>query len=198
LLLRELTIDDVPEMAAHIFADPQVMHFSPKRNLTPIARAERTLQLYAERWEQYPVGGVGLAITAKVDGRFMGFCDLGPVAQTQPETEPNTWELAYYLGNAYWGQGFMTEAVRALLHFAFDTMAVGRVVAAIFPENIASRRVLEHLRFVYVRDVNYAELTGETTMEMDALMLPYFELRREQFVPGDAFYRVRENMPPET
>lgn len=186
LRLRPLTSADLPALATRVFADPQVIRYLPKRDLTPMARAQRTLTGYTHLWEHQPVGGV--AITAKTDGEFMGMCDLDHLA------ESTDWELGYYLGKAYWGQGFTTEAVRALLRFAFDTGAVERVVAAIMPENVASRRVLEHLGFVYEREVNYYELSGDTTIEMDSPMVPYFVLRREQFVPGDAFYRVEEGV----
>jgi [ribosomal protein S5]-alanine N-acetyltransferase len=183
LQLRQLTSADLPDMVSRIFADPEVMHYLPRRNLTPLARAERALKGYTELWEHQVVGG--FAITAKGDGRFLGMCDLEQVPQT-PD-----YELDYYLGQAYWGQGFTTEAARALLRFAFGTGAVQRVVAAIIPANIASRRVLDHLGFVYEKDVNYYEMSGDTTMEMDSPIVPYFALRREQFEPGDAFYRVR-------
>jgi len=63
--------------------------------------------------------------------------------------------------------------------------------AALNPGNSASRRVLEHLGFVYEKDVNYYEMTGDTTMEMDSPIVPYFVLRREQFAPGAAVYRVK-------
>jgi hypothetical protein len=39
--------------------------------------------------------------------------------------------------------------------------------------------------------VNYYEMTGDTTMEMDSPIVPYFVLRREQFAPDAAFYRVK-------
>jgi [ribosomal protein S5]-alanine N-acetyltransferase len=186
LLLRELTPADLPNLATRIYADPKVIRHLPKRDLAPRARAERTLTAYTELWEHHPVGG--FAITAKVDGQFMGTCDLEPLAET------NDWELGYRLGKAYWGQGSTTEAVRALLRFAFDTGAAERIVAAISRENAASRRVLEHVGFVYEKDVNYYEMSGDTTIDPTiqtaSPIVPYFALERDQFVPGDHFYAI--------
>jgi ribosomal-protein-alanine N-acetyltransferase len=51
-------------------------------------------------------------------------------------------EISYALAPAYWGQGFATEAARAVIRFGFERMALNRVEALVHPENIASRRVL--------------------------------------------------------
>ena len=80
-----------------------------------------------------------------------------------------------------------------MVRYGFENQAWARVVAAIIPGNIASRRVLEHLGFVYEKDVNYYEMSGDTTIEMDSPIVPYFAL--ERFAPGDAFYRVRHAEP---
>ncbi len=56
-------------------------------------------------------------------------------------------DLGYYLGSAYWGRGYATEAGRALLAFAFDRLGVHRVEAEVVPGNAASARVLVRLGF---------------------------------------------------
>jgi RimJ/RimL family protein N-acetyltransferase len=52
-------------------------------------------------------------------------------------------ELGYWIGRPYWGQGFATEAVGALLAFAFGTLALHRVEASHLPRNPASGRVMQ-------------------------------------------------------
>jgi hypothetical protein len=51
--------------------------------------------------------------------------------------------------------------------------------------------VLERLGFAYEKDVNYIEMTGDTSMVMEDPMLALYALPRDQFAPGNAFYRVR-------
>jgi ribosomal-protein-alanine N-acetyltransferase len=51
--------------------------------------------------------------------------------------------LGYWTGAAYTGRGCMTEAVRAVLPFAFDQLRLHRVEAACLPTNAASIRVLQ-------------------------------------------------------
>ena len=45
----------------------------------------------------------------------------------------------------YWGQGYATEAMRALFAFGFNELALHRVADAVDPANVASLRVLEKL-----------------------------------------------------
>ena len=56
-------------------------------------------------------------------------------------------EIGYGIAPAYWRQGYMFEAVSALLAFAFDTLAMNRLEADIDPRNTASARSLEKLGF---------------------------------------------------
>ncbi len=61
--------------------------------------------------------------------------------------------LGYWIGEAHARQGLMTEAVRCILPFAFETLGLNRLEAACLPNNIASRRLLEGLGF---REEGYA------------------------------------------
>jgi RimJ/RimL family protein N-acetyltransferase len=56
--------------------------------------------------------------------------------------------MGYCLGAAAWGHGYATEAARALLQWAFDTLDLNRVQAETDTRNTASARVLEKLWFV--------------------------------------------------
>lgn len=52
-------------------------------------------------------------------------------------------EIGYWLGEAYWGRGIVTEAVRALTVWAFDTFDLASIYAGVLEWNPASMRVLE-------------------------------------------------------
>jgi len=63
--------------------------------------------------------------------------------------------LGYWMGQPYAGQGYMTDAVRALLPYAFSVLRLHRVEAACIPTNAASTRLLEKAGFIregYARD----------------------------------------------
>ena len=52
-------------------------------------------------------------------------------------------EIGYWLGEAYWGRGIATEALRAMTEYAFTTFDLCRLQAGVFEWNPASMRVLE-------------------------------------------------------
>ncbi len=51
--------------------------------------------------------------------------------------------LGYVLARRYWNQGYMTEAVRAMIEMLFDQPGIYRIWAVVDEENFASARVLE-------------------------------------------------------
>jgi RimJ/RimL family protein N-acetyltransferase len=67
--------------------------------------------------------------------------------------EPNPmchWvELGYWFGKDYWNQGFCTEASRALLKHAFNTLNMNRVQACHLTRNVASGKVMQKIGMCY-------------------------------------------------
>jgi RimJ/RimL family protein N-acetyltransferase len=58
-----------------------------------------------------------------------------------------TAEMGYYLGEAYWGKGFGTSAVRQICTYVFENTDIIRIFAEPFAFNTASCRVLEKAGF---------------------------------------------------
>jgi [ribosomal protein S5]-alanine N-acetyltransferase len=74
---------------------------------------------------------------------------VGDIALTmQGDLMRRSAELGYWLGEAYWGRGIMTEAVRAMTDYAFQSFDINRVFAGILEYNAASARVLEKNGYV--------------------------------------------------
>ncbi|MGF1568151.1 MAG: GNAT family N-acetyltransferase [Nodosilinea sp.] len=61
----------------------------------------------------------------------------------------NLAELGYWVGQPYRGQGYATEAARAVIDFGFGTLGLNRINATHFSDNPASGRVMEKLGLVY-------------------------------------------------
>jgi ribosomal-protein-alanine N-acetyltransferase len=57
--------------------------------------------------------------------------------------------LGYWIGQAHARQGYMREAILALVHHAFTVKDLSRIEAACLPENAASRGLLETCGFKY-------------------------------------------------
>lgn len=56
--------------------------------------------------------------------------------------------LGYWLGEAYWNKGYMTEALTALIAHYFATTKNGSLTSGMYADNTASRRVQQKLGFV--------------------------------------------------
>jgi len=57
--------------------------------------------------------------------------------------------LGYWTGAAFARQGYMREAIKAVVHYAFTRLDLSRIEAACLPENAASRGLLESTGFKY-------------------------------------------------
>ena len=55
--------------------------------------------------------------------------------------------MGYWLGEAETGKGYMTEALPAVVHYAFREMDLSRIEAATLEENRPSRRLLARIGF---------------------------------------------------
>ncbi|MTV49147.1 GNAT family N-acetyltransferase [Heliobacillus mobilis] len=83
------------------------------------------------------------AITS--DGSIVG----GIGFNLQPDVYWRSAEIGYWLGEDYWGQGIMTEAVPAMTAYAFKHFDVCRIFASVFETNPASMRVLEKSGYTF-------------------------------------------------
>ena len=74
------------------------------------------------------------------------------------------YELGYWIGKPFWGQGLIVEASREMLRYAFEELGMKRVWCGYYEGNEKSRRVQEKLGFVYQRKTEGIEvkLLGET------------------------------------
>jgi RimJ/RimL family protein N-acetyltransferase len=66
----------------------------------------------------------------------------------QDDIHKRSAEIGFWLGEEHWGQGIMTDAVKAVADHAFRHLDVCRIYALVFEHNAASARVLEKSGFV--------------------------------------------------
>ena len=79
-------------------------------------------------------------------GEFIGFTDaiIKPASVVQRERGYN---LGYWLGQPYWGRGYMSEAVRGFIALVFATIPDDTLYSGAFADNAASLRIQEKLGF---------------------------------------------------
>lgn len=56
-------------------------------------------------------------------------------------------ELGYWLAEPFWGKGIITRAIKEMVKYGFDTLAINRIFARPYGSNKASQRVLEKAGF---------------------------------------------------
>lgn len=79
------------------------------------------------------------------DGVLLGAITLDNIRRGPAQTGT----IGYWIGQPFARQGYMREAISALVHYAFTSLDLSRVEAACLPENSASRGVLERSGFKY-------------------------------------------------
>jgi RimJ/RimL family protein N-acetyltransferase len=140
LLLRPSADADADALFA-LHSSPHVMRYWDAPPWSEHGRAERFIA--ACRQIAYERTGARLAVDRTSDGVLIGWCSL-----TRWNPDYRSASLGYCLDYAVWGHGYATEAARALLQWAFDTLALNRVQAETDTRNLASARVLEKIGFV--------------------------------------------------
>jgi RimJ/RimL family protein N-acetyltransferase len=81
------------------------------------------------------------------EATFMIFCGDKLIGGCGIDPHEDAPEIGYWLGVAYWGHGYATEAVRALVDYAFGELCHETLAAGARVTNPASRRVLEKCAF---------------------------------------------------
>lgn len=97
---------------------------------------------------------------------------IGSIAAYRQENiHFRTAELGYYIGEAYWGQGICTEAVRQVCRFLFEHTDIIRIFAEPFAYNTASCRVLEKSGFQFEGRLRRNAVKNGAVLDMNLFAL---------------------------
>jgi RimJ/RimL family protein N-acetyltransferase len=133
------------EDAFAIYGDPEVMRYIPCGALDA-AQTERLVRRMIERDEEQ---GYGIwPVVHKVDCRVIGECGITQIPGHEPDVE-----IAWIFNKHYHGQGYATEAARAVMEYAFDELGIARLYALIDRFNPRSIAVANRLGMHYDRIV---------------------------------------------
>ncbi len=99
-------------------------------------------------WAQRSISGgtaLPLFLFQRAGDRLLGAITLDNIRRGPAQAGT----LGYWIGAPFARQGYMREAIEAVVHYAFQTLDLSRIEAACLPENTASRGVLEKSGFKY-------------------------------------------------
>ncbi|NWG52889.1 MAG: GNAT family N-acetyltransferase [Hydrogenophilaceae bacterium] len=141
LVLRPLEFEDAARVS-RFTSDPAVARMV---GMIPLPHP----RICAEGWIQIMKARAPLArdfpYAVELPGEGMIGC-IGVHARGEGE-RARLYELGYWFGRPYWGEGFATEAAKRL---AAAAQALGQIIAGHYLDNPASGRVLEKAGFVDV------------------------------------------------
>jgi RimJ/RimL family protein N-acetyltransferase len=157
LVLRVPRLEDAPAAAEHL-TDPEVMRFVGADGRTvPPDECVGVVQTWLDRWEANGFGQ--FAVVRREDDRFLGRAGLlvwdrdGWRQSTLPDALEPEIELGWTLAREHWGHGYATEAATAIRDWAFEDLALERLISIVHPDNRASERVAEKLGAVPVESI---------------------------------------------
>ncbi|MCM2448476.1 GNAT family N-acetyltransferase [Rahnella sp. CG8] len=161
LILRPLVLEDA-QAIQQLAGDPRVAiwttsfttPFSHQQSVNWVNRAINAMQAGQ---------AISLAITLSESAKLIGVVNLRLPENERPQ-------LGYWLGVAYWGKGYCTEAVQALLRYGFRQLGLEQIHARCYDNNVASEKVMlrcgmrkeptapitEEIKGLPVRLVNYS------------------------------------------
>ena len=144
LQLREIVASDAPALLA-IHGDREAMKWFGTDPLADLEAAERVIAGFANLRQQ-PSPGVRWGIVHADPAR--GGALLGTCGVFRWNRGWRTCLTGYELARHAHGQGYMSEALRAIFSWAFDKMEVDRIEAQVHPLNAPSLKLLKRLGFV--------------------------------------------------
>lgn len=133
LRLRKVKLSDADAIFHQYAQDPEVTRYVSWRAHRSIDETREYVRMCLLAWD---VGkAYHWAIERLEDKQVIGMI----IARTNGEK----WELGFVLARVHWGKGYMTEAVKGLIAWAFKQKDVYRVWAVCDIDNAASARVME-------------------------------------------------------
>ena len=139
LSLRWISGDDVDAFYA-IYSNPEVMRYWSTPPLADRDAASKLVNEIHEGFRRRELLKWGIALRS--DNSL-----IGSITLFKPDFTHRRVEIGYALGRAHWGNGYMHEALQAVLTYAFEKLEFHRIEADVDPRNAASIRTLERLGF---------------------------------------------------
>ena len=152
LILRRWADEDAESLFRYA-KDPAV---GPAAGWPPHTSVKNSLEIIRTVFSEPETYAVVLKSTAEPIGAIGIVSD----ANRYPDGEA---EIGYWMGKTHWGNGYMTEAAKALVEHGFNNLGLSCLWISHFDGNLRSRRVAEKCGSTYDHSGNEA-ITDNTTL----------------------------------
>ena len=171
LLLRKLDLGDAEDIFEYA-RDPEVARYVLWEAHRSIEDSQSFINWVLEQYKKGQVSPWG--IVHEADEKLIGTCGF---VGWFPECARA--EVGYALAKKYWGKGYMSEAVRAVITFGFREMRLNRIEATCDLKNLASARVMEEVGMKFE-----GVLRGYILLKGASCDQKMYSLLRSEFAPG--------------
>ena len=140
LVLRKFEKTDAPEVF-RFRGDEKVAQYIAR----PVMKAMEEAEMYIEKMRkgaeenEFVQWGMTLKETNKI---------IGSICLWNIQKEHYRADVGYEMHSHFWGKGIMSEALKAVIDYGFNTMKLHSIAAWVDPANIASIKLLERNNFV--------------------------------------------------
>ena len=170
LTLRPFSLADAPAMFANWAGDPEVTRYLSWPTHTDVGVSEAVLADWVPRyadaaWYQW-------AIVPHDVGE-----PIGSIAIVRMDEDVQSVHVGYCIGRRWWGRGYTSEALAALLRFFFEEVGVLRVDSRHDPRNPGSGAVMLHCGMTLEGTIRQADRNNQGICDYMA----YGILRDEYF-----------------
>jgi RimJ/RimL family protein N-acetyltransferase len=122
-------------------------------------------------WDQHGFGR--WATIERESNKLIGWCGLSYLESTEDV------EIGYGIAKSYWGKGLASEAAAAVIKWGFEDLGLNHIVAVAWPENAASRRVMDRLGMTYVKIASHYRTE-----------VVYYAISREEYLAAGSMKRA--------
>jgi [ribosomal protein S5]-alanine N-acetyltransferase len=154
LLLRPFQKSDLMDFNAYAKV-PDCGEWAGWRHHESLEESERVLTLFIEEKKTF-------ALVEKETGRVIGSLGLEQITCPLPSSfaDLKGREIGYVLAKDQWGKGLMSEAVKAVIDYCFNTLHLDFLTVGHFKRNLRSQRVILKAGFTLFGEDVYATSYG--------------------------------------
>ena len=127
------------------------------------------------------------AVCLKEDGKPIGSVGLHRNDLAEKDDE---YELGYWIGKKFWGQGLIPEASRELLRHAFNDLNMQTIWCGYYDGNVKSRRVQDKLGFIYHHTTEGLEVSLLGEIRTGHVMI----MTKERFSKVELFLKQKQTL----
>ena len=137
LILRKIRVEDAEDIFEYE-GDPECTQYVWFNTSTDVEQTRRTIAGIIKSLDEG--NGFYFAVALKGTGKVIGTADLFRV-----DTVNRKLIAGWMMTKEFWGNGYMSEAMREVIRFTFQELGLHRIEAEIETENIQSQKLAERI-----------------------------------------------------